>query len=312
MSASPFYTYRQYLIDTYGHRVYRVPINLNFSCPHRRPDGTGGCSFCPTDGAHSMQTPRTADLNAQIQAGITFARERYDVHHFMAYIQAYTGTHANPVQQARQYDTILNAYPFESIAIGTRPDCLPDSTLDLLSNMKSKLDVIIELGIQTIHDDLLERINRGHNWATSENAIHALHQRGIRILAHVILGLPGTTPERDRQTAKKLAQLPLDGVKLHNLHVIKHTPLAEDYRQNPFPLMDEQEYAERLIDFIRHLPPHMTIARIRTDTPADQLIAPQWQLKKGSFLHMVEKQMRREHIQQGDRFHPAPPSGVWP
>lgn len=300
MKTSPFYTYRQYLIDTYGHRVYRVPVNLGWGCPHRHADGSGGCRFCPTDGAHSVQTPKTDDLQEQIQAGVTFARDRYHVEHFMAYIQAYTGTYADPEKQKTQYNAILDAFPFESISIGTRPDCLGEETLAILVELKQKADVIVELGVQTVHDELLARINRGHDWQASLDAITRLHQAGIRVFAHVILGLPGSDEEKDRQTAMTLATLPLDGVKIHNLHVIRNTPLAADYRENPFAVMDEAEYAERLIDFIRHLPPTMAIGRIRTDTSAADLIAPKWHLKKGSFLHLVQTRMQNENSRQGD------------
>jgi radical SAM protein (TIGR01212 family) len=302
MQPTPFYTYRQYLLDTYGHRVYRVPINLGWGCPHRKDDGSGGCSFCPADGAHSVQTPKTDDIREQIQAGISFARDRYHVEHFMAYIQAYTGTYADPKEQERQYRKILEAYPFESMSIGTRPDCLSPQTLELLTTLKEKVDVIVELGIQTMHDDLLQRINRGHNWATSLEAIQRLHHAGIRVFPHVILGLPGSNEAMDRETAITLSRLPLDGVKIHNLHVIRKTPLAEEYTAKPFPVLDEVEYADRLIDFIRHLPPTMAIGRIKTDTPAEELIAPKWHLKKGSFLHLIQTRMQNENLKQGDLF----------
>lgn len=305
MQNAPFYTYRQYLLDTYGHRVYRVPINLGWGCPHRNDDGTGGCSFCPTDGAHSVQTPRTDDVNAQIEAGVTFARDRYHVEHFMAYIQAYTGTYADPSKQQEQYNAILSAYPFESISIGTRPDCLSQQTVEILAGLKKRVDVIVELGIQTIHNDLLLRINRGHDWQTSLSAIHRLHNAGIRVFPHVILGLPDSSEAMDRETAITLAQLPLDGVKIHNLHVIRNTPLAAEYQKTPFPVLDEVEYAERLIDFIRRLPPTMAIGRIKTDTPADALIAPKWHLKKGSFLHLVQTRMQENNQQQGDLYRPS-------
>ncbi len=300
--SSPYYTYKQYLIDTYGHRVYRVPIDLGWGCPNRDDDGAGGCTFCPGDGARGMQITGKIDIDAQVKAGVDFARERYGVEYFMAYIQAYTGTHAGLGEQEVQYRRVLASYPFESFSIGTRPDCLPESTLDLLSEFKQEVDVIVELGVQTIHDATLDRIRRDHHWAESRAAIDALTSRGIRIIAHVILGLPGETPEHYAQTADALAQLPLDGVKIHNLHIIHDTALAKEYRVAPFPLMDEDDYAEELIGFIQHLPPHMAILRINTDTPAEDLIAPHWRLKKGSFIHMVEQRMQTTNRRQGDLF----------
>ncbi|MBT7065045.1 MAG: TIGR01212 family radical SAM protein [Verrucomicrobia bacterium] len=300
--SAPYYSYKQYLIDTYGHRVYRVPVDLGWGCPNRADDGTGGCTFCPGDGARGVQTPITDDIALQVKAGVDFARERYGVDHFMAYIQAFTGTHASLALQEEQYRRVLASYPFESLTIGTRPDSLPLSTLDLLSDLKQDVDVIVELGVQTIHDATLDRLRRGHHWADSLAAIQSLAEQKIRIIAHVILGLPGETPDHFAQTADTLAHLPLDGVKLHNLHVIRGTALADEYRAQPFPLMDEDDYAEELIGFIQRLPPHMAILRIKTDTPADELVAPRWQLKKGSFIHMVEQRMQTTHRRQGDRF----------
>ena len=298
---TPYYSYKQYLIDTYGHRVYRVPVDLGLGCPNRERDGTGGCTFCPGDGVRSMQTPLTSDIDAQVRAGIDFARERYGVEHFMAYIQTYTGTHAPVEEQAVQYRRVLACYPFESITIGTRPDSLSAGSLELLSALKQELDVIIELGVQTIHDRTLERIRRGHGRAESLAAIEALAARDIRVVAHVILGLPGETPQDFAATADALAALPLDGVKIHNLHIIRGTALAAEYAAHPFAVMDEDDYAEELIGFIQRLPPRMAILRINTDTPEEELIAPRWHLRKGTFHHMVQKRMASTGRRQGDR-----------
>ena len=300
-----YYTYKQYLIDTYGHRVYRVPVDLGWGCPNRDDNGAGGCTFCPGDGARGMQITGKVDIEAQVQAGIDFARERYGVDYFMAYIQAFTGTHADLKEQETQYRRVLDAYPFESFTIGTRPDCLPESTLDLLSEFKQEVDVIVELGVQTIHDATLNRIRRGHHWSESLAAIEALTVRGIRVIAHVILGLPGETPEHFADTADTLAQLPLDGIKIHNLHIIRGTALADEYEAHPFPMMDEDDYAEDLIGFIQRLPPRMAILRINTDTPPEDLIAPLWNLKKGSFIHMIEQRMQTTNRRQGDLLPPG-------
>ncbi|NQU39155.1 MAG: TIGR01212 family radical SAM protein [Lentisphaerae bacterium] len=299
---APYYSYKQYLIDTYGHRVYRVPVDLGLGCPNREDDGSGGCTFCPGDGARGVQITGMVDIAAQVKAGVDFARERYGVEFFMAYIQAFTGTHAGLAEQEAQYQRVLDCYPFESLTIGTRPDCLPESTLELLSAFRREVDVIVELGVQTIHDATLDRIRRGHQWAESRAAIDALTARGIRVIAHVILGLPGETPEHFAQTADTLAQLPLDGVKIHNLHIICGTALADEYEATPFPMMDEDDYAEELIGFIQRLPPHMAILRINTDTPPEDLIAPRWHLRKGSFIHMIEQRMKTTDRHHGDWF----------
>ena len=298
----PYYSYKQYLIDCYGHRVYRVPVDLGMGCPNRELDGSGGCTFCPGDGVRSMQTPLTTDIEAQVRAGVDFARARYGVDHFMAYIQTYTGTHAPVAQQASLYRRVLDCTPFESLTIGTRPDSLSLGSLELLSTLKQELDVIVELGVQTIHDRTLTRIRRGHGWAESLAAIEALAAREIRVIAHVILGLPGETSQDFMATAEALARLPVDGVKIHNLHIIRGTALADEYAVAPFAVMDANEYAEELIGFIQRLPPRMAILRINTDTPAEELVAPRWHLRKGTFHHMVQKRMAASGRQQGDLF----------
>jgi radical SAM protein (TIGR01212 family) len=288
------------MVDTYGAPLHRVPIDLGFGCPNRGPDGRGGCAFCAEDGARSRVTGGATSVEAQIFAAVQFARRRYRAEHFMAYVQAFTGTFAPVSEQEAAYEGILKAFPFDSLTIGTRPDCLSGPTLDLLSALRSRIDLWVEVGVQTIHDDTLARINRGHTWAASRLAIEALDRRGIRVAVHVILGLPGESADHFRRTAEALAALPIQGIKIHNLHVLRNTALADAYRRNPFPVWDEAAYAAVLIDFLRRLPPQMAIIRINTDTPEADRIAPGWTLTKGQFLEHVKTEMQGHGWRQGD------------
>jgi radical SAM protein (TIGR01212 family) len=288
-----------------GGTLHRVPIDTGLGCPHRREDGTGGCTFCPADGSRAGYTVGAGTVEEQIRAGIGFARKRYGATRFMAYIQAFTGTFAPASRQRALYRRVLQAFPFEAVSIGTRPDCVPESTLAVLSELQARLDVWVELGVQTVHDATLRRVNRGHDWAASRRAILALAGRGIRVAVHVILGLPGESRAHFRQTADTLAGLPIDAVKIHNLHVVRGTALAAEFRRRPFKVFDEAEYAAVLIDFLRRLPPRVAIMRINTDTPPARLVAPRWREDKGQFRARVIREMRRCRHRQGDLYVPG-------
>jgi len=301
---SPFTTYKRFMIDTYGAALHRVPIDLGLGCPHRKPDGTGGCTFCPPDGSRAGYTRTATSIEAQMRQGIEFARSRYGAKRFMLYIQAFTGTFACVTRQRELYHGLLDSFTFDAVSIGTRPDCLPDATLDLLVELRRRIDVWVELGVQTVHDATLKRVHRGHTWETSRGAILDLHRRGISAAVHVIVGLPGEDTVHFSATADTLAHLPIAGIKIHNLHVIRGTELGEEFLRLPFRTYDELEYAEILIDFIRRLPPTVPVMRINTDTAAEDLIAPCWKMKKGQFRALVEREMRRRGQLQGDLFTP--------
>jgi len=288
------------MIRRYGMPLYRVPIDPGFGCPHREDDGTGGCTFCPADGSRARHTATIESISGQVQAGLAFARRRYKAEGFLAYIQAFTGTHAPPDRLQALLTRILDSYPFTALSVGTRPDCLPGETLDVLAKARARTDLWVELGIQTVHDETLRRIQRGHNWACSQKAIVDIHARGIPVAVHVILGLPGETVDHFRRTAARLGELPLAGIKIHNLHIVRGTGLEAEFREAPFALPDEMEYVEILIDFLRHLPDSLPIMRMLTDTLDRELVAPRWHMDKGAFLALLRRQMEKRGVRQGD------------
>lgn len=308
--AAPYYTFRQCLIDLYGAPLHRVPIDAGFGCPHRGADGLGGCTFCAADGGRARQTQGAVDVAEQVRAGVEFARRRYGATRFMAYVQAFTGTHAPPGEQEALYARILATQPFDAIAIGTRPDCLPEPALERLAALRRRLDVWVELGVQTAHDRTLCRINRGHDWACSRRAIESLAARGLRVAAHLILGLPGETAADMHATAAALAALPVAAVKLHNLHVVRGTALAEEYARAPFPVPNAEAYAALAIGVLRRLPTHVAIMRLCTDTPAQDLVAPRWAIGKPEFLRLLADTMRRAGWRQGDLAAAAEPDAA--
>lgn len=288
------------MLSRYGEALFSIPVNLDFGCPNRDHEGQGGCTFCPEHGARAAQIADATSVEEQIQKALMFAKRRYKAKRFALYIQAYTGTFSSLRTQKQTYKRLLRTYAFDALYIGTRPDCLSDATLEYLSEVNQTCDVVVELGVQSMHDESLVRMNRGHDVTCTRDAIKRLHEKGLRVHAHLILGLQGETPLQWKQSVQKLVELSIDGIKFHNLHIIKNTELAHQYQEAPFPLLGEYAYAEVLIDLLRFIPSTIPIIRLSTDTPQKELIAPKWQMEKGHFSEYIIKTMRYRGIEQGD------------
>ncbi len=307
---SPYRQYKDYMTERYGAPLFRVPIDFNLGCPNREADGSGGCTFCNVRGSKAVQTLGKQTVEEQMKEAIRFARDRYGAKKYMAYIQAFSATFGE--RQQPMYLDLLDAFDFTAVSIGTRPDCLTPQAYDFLVELNKHIEVWVELGVQTVHDKTLERINRGHDWASSERAIKTLHDLGLKVAVHAILGLPGEAAADFRQTADTLAALPIDAVKIHNLHIEKGTTLALEHALAPIPTLMEYDFAEHLMDFIRRMPPHIPIMRLTTDTLDDDLIAPKWHMAKGQFKDYVIQQMTCREWRQGDLFgNLKPETGNW-
>lgn len=296
----PYLSHKEAMKQRYGEALFRIPVDVDFGCPNRHSDGSGGCSFCPEHGARAAQIGGAANVEEQIQKALSFAKRRYNAKRFALYVQAYTGTFASIIRQKEIYEHLLNLYAFDAIYIGTRPDCLSEATLDYLQTLNQTIDVVVELGVQSLHDASLVHINRGHDAACSLHAIARLKERGIGVYAHLIIGLPGEDKTSWLQTLQGVVDAGIEGIKFHNLHIIRNTALAREFEENPFVLLSEYEYAEALIDLLRHVPSHMPILRLATDTPHQELIAPKWHMAKGQFGEYVVQTMRYRGIKQGD------------
>lgn len=239
-------------------------------------------------------------IEDQIERAMEFARGRYGAKGFAAYVQAYTATFA-PVSKFReQMLRILSRYPFDALHLGTRPDCLPSSTLDYLQVLAQEVDLWVELGLQTIHDKTLSFIQRGHDWECSLKGIEKLKERDLQVVSHLILGLPGESREDMLETARVMGELPLDGIKVHNLHIIRGTEMERQHAEKPFRMIDELEYVDLLSEVLRLLPSDLPIMRITTDTPSRDLIAPHWSLEKGQIKEMLIQNMVQLGVEQGD------------
>ncbi len=280
------------MIKEYGEALYSITVDLDLGCPNRDENGNGGCSFCPTHGARSAQSMDANSVEEQIKVGIAFAKKRYKAKRFMLYIQAYTGTFTTLSKQKETYSKLLKLYDFDAISIGTRPDCLNTQTLEYLRDLNSKIDVSVDLGVQTLNDKTLLDINRGHDSKSSIEAIKKLQKYGIKVYTHVIVGFEGESRADWSNTVQKLVDLKVDGFKIHNLHIIKNTALHVKYKKKMFKTYDEYEYAEELIHLLRLIPLNIPILRIATDTPNKDLIAPKWQMSKGEFGEYVKETLQ--------------------
>lgn len=286
----------------FGCRVQRISVDAGFSCPNR--DGSldsGGCIFCGGSGSGSYGIRRDLTIAGQIEDGKEVMRRKYKAQRFMAYFQAYSNTYA-PVGQLRAlYAEALTVFDVVGLIIATRPDCLSGEALDYLHELAHQTYLWLELGVQSIHDRTLTLINRRHDHACSVDAIRRSKSRGLRVCAHVILGLPGETREETLAMAGELNRLGVDGVKLHLLHVMKGTRLAEMYGRGEIQLLGRDEYAGLVCDFLELLDPRILVHRLTGDGGHDNLVAPLWSLKKFEILNLIDAEMERRGTRQGSK-----------
>jgi radical SAM protein (TIGR01212 family) len=310
-----YYPFSRFLRERFGRRVYRVTIDAGFTCPN--VDGTvttGGCVFCDNRSfSPNRRLPRTS-VRAQVERGVLLLGKRYHADRFLAYFQAATNTHALVERLRRLYDEALDHPQVVGLAIGTRPDSVPDPVLDLLQEYARERYVCLELGLQSIHDRSLEWMNRGHDYAAFRDAVRRCQGRGLDLCIHVILGLPGETHADMMATADALAALPVHGVKIHNLHVVRKTPLEEMYRRGAVRMLERDEYVRLVCDFLERLPLTMVIHRLNGDAPPDYLVAPKWCAEKPALLEAIAAELSRRDSWQGKQCHPgaAPPPARMP
>lgn len=296
-----YYSYRFRLRELFGHRVQKVSLDAGFTCPN--VDGTvakGGCTFCDNRSfSPSRRLPR-ADIRGQIDQSLARMRVRYaDCDHFLAYFQPATNTYA-PVDRLRDlYEQALEHPQVVGLAIGTRPDCVPEEVIALLNEFGERSYVSVEYGMQTIHDRSLDWMNRGCHHDAMIDAMRRSQDRRFEISAHAILGLPGESHDDMLATARELARLNVDGVKLHNLYCVKNTKLADQLATGEVTLMGQDDYVRTVVDFMELLPPTMVIERISGDAPPDYFIGPEWCLNKGAVKREIDAEFERRDTWQG-------------
>ncbi|MEO1524092.1 MAG: TIGR01212 family radical SAM protein [Planctomycetota bacterium] len=289
----------------FGGRIQRVSIDAGFTCPN--VDGAvarGGCNFCDNRSFSPSRRVRLKRVSEQLQRGIESVRHRYkQVQGFLAYFQPATNTYA-PVDQLEEvFRLALKEHPdIVGLAIGTRPDCVPDAVLELFETLAKEHYVSVEYGMQTMHQPGLDWMNRAHTHDHMINAIERSRDRGFECCVHIILGIPGETHEMMMQTADEVAKLRCDAVKLHNLYAVEGTPLGEQVRVGELEMMERDAYVQTVVDFLERLPPEMVIERISGEAPAGYLIAPAWCAEKSKLKLDIENEFHRRGTRQGNRF----------
>jgi radical SAM protein (TIGR01212 family) len=289
-----------HLRQTFGCRVHKVSIDAGFTCPNR--DGgvaVGGCIYC--NNASFSPGNKRLSVTDQLEQGKLVLRRRYGATKFIAYFQAYTNTYRDIEHLKRLYDEALACEDIVGLSIGTRPDCVADDVLDLLADYASRTYLWLELGLESGHDQTLALLNRGHTVDAFNDAVSRAQLRNLRLCAHIILGLPGETTDDMRETIQHLADLRLDAVKLHHLHVVQHTVLEKMYQRGEVPLLSLDDYAALVVDCLEYLPPEMIIMRLMGDAPRAMLDAPTWSQDKQSVLQCIERELQRRDTYQGKR-----------
>jgi uncharacterized protein len=293
--------YSGYLRERFGERVQKIAIDAAMNCPNR--DGTissSGCIFCDHRGAGTGQMlDKGMTPTEQIIRAKQFLSRRYGAGKFIAYLQSFTNTYGPIDRLERLYNEVLSSPDMVGLAVGTRPDCVDDSILDLLSTYKKKYMVWLEYGLQSAHDVTLARINRGHDAACFEKYAKAAACRGLEVCAHVILGLPGETPEMMLETARFLSRCAIHGVKIHLLYVTKGTALEKLYINGGLRCLEQREYVDLVVRFLELLPECFVIQRLTGDPSAAELAAPQWAVEKNTTLSLIRRELEARDTWQG-------------
>ncbi len=304
MRKKAFRLYSTYLKQRFGGRVHKISIDAGFGCPNREGGrDSHGCLFCDPGGSGSVGMERNEPIPVQIERAKEIMSRKYRARYFIAYFQPFSNTFA-PVEVLRDcYDQALAVDDVVGLAVGTRPDCLPEDVLDLLAEYHRQTYFWLELGLQTIHNPSLDFLRRGHDYQCFLDAYQQAKERGIRVCVHLILGLPGESREDMLATAEEMARLKIDGVKLHLLHVLEGTPLGELYQQGQIEMFEMQEYVELAVDVIERLHPDTLIQRLTGDGPRHILLAPLWSMNKWEVLNAIDAELVRRGSVQGEKYH---------
>lgn len=301
-----YYSLNSYLKNTFGTKVYKLALNGGMTCPNR--DGTvgvGGCIFCSEGGSGDFASCAVDSIARQIAAAKEKVARKMPADEcgkYIAYFQAFTNTYA-PVSYLKNiFSEALSQPDIVALSIATRPDCLGDDVLDLLSELNQQKPVWVELGLQTIHAETATYIRRGYDLACFDRAVVALKSRGLQVIVHVILGLPGEDKEKMLQTVRYVGACGADGIKLQLLHVLEHTDLALDYATGKVPVMEQDAYIDLVIDCLEVLPPSMVIHRLTGDGPKNILIAPLWSANKRAVRNALSRRLEERDSWQGRLF----------
>jgi len=312
--------YSAYLKNKFGVKVYKITLDAGFYCPNRdggkdialNPamclnDENGqplrGCIFCDDGGSFSQAHSNKLSIEEQLEIGAKTLSERFKAKKFMSYFQAYSNTYKPVGELEKIYSSSLKHPDIIGLSIGTRPDCVDEEKLKLISGYKDDYYTWIEYGLQSVHNKTLKLINRGHDYECFLRAYEMSKNVGLNVCAHVILGLPGENKDDMLKTAEKLAELNIDGVKIHMLCALEGTKLSKMYEQDKISFMSEEEYVDLVCDFLEILPPETTIHRLAGNGLRTELVAPRWIQKKMDALNKIDRELERRNSFQGSNLY---------
>jgi radical SAM protein (TIGR01212 family) len=287
-------TFGQAMLHRYGERVHKIAIDADFTCPNRDGSkGRGGCTFC-NNVSFSPNGRQPPGIVEQLAAGRQVIRKRTGARKYLAYFQAYTNTYADIESLRALYDQALAEPDVIGLAVGTRPDCAPAPVLDLLAGYQQQgHEIWLELGLQSSFDESLRRVNRGHGFAEYKTALLAARKRGLQVCTHLIIGLPGETKLHCNVTLERVLQLGVDGLKLHPLHVVKGTQLANEWRRGEYQPLLLDEYIDIAADLIRHTPPEVIYHRVTATASKKILLAPDWCSQKWLVINRITDALKQ-------------------
>ena len=293
-------TFGQALLRRHGERVHKLSLNAGFSCPTRDGSkGIGGCTFC-NNAAFNHHAYRPPGMEAQFESGRRVIGSTTKARKFIAYFQAYTNTYAEVDALRVLYEQALHDHDVIGLAVGTRPDCITPQALDLLAEYRARgYDVWLELGLQSAFDETLARVRRGHGFAEYVAAVRAAQQRELQICTHLIIGLPGETRDHALETVRRVMAEGVDGLKLHPLHVVKHTYLAKQWRAGEYRPWEAEEYIETALDLLEIIPTPIVMHRVTATAPREVLLAPAWCSRKWPVINAIVAEFERRGTRQG-------------
>ncbi|MEQ6389774.1 TIGR01212 family radical SAM protein [Bacillaceae bacterium S4-13-58] len=298
-----YHSWNYHLKQTFGHKVFKISLDGRFDCPNR--DGTvayGGCTFCSASGSGDFAGNRSEDLETQFHTIKNQMHKKRKDGKYMAYFQAFTNTHA-PVDVLREkYEAVLKQENVVGLSIATRPDCLPDDVVEYLAELNERTYLWVELGLQTIHQETANLINRAHDLECYLKGVEKLRKHNIRICSHIINGLPGENREMMMETAKTVSQMDVQGIKIHLLHLLKGTPMVKQYEKGILEFLSKDEYIDLVVDQLEILPPEMIIHRITGDGPPELMIGPMWSLNKWEVLNGIDGELIKRDSWQGKHY----------
>lgn len=298
-----FYSFSDYLLNTFGKKVYKISLSAGFSCPNRDGKiGTKGCIFCSEGGSGDFSCNLLQGTDIAIENAKLKVKNKTNENSFIAYFQSFTNTYAPKEKLEALFTPIIQREDIVALAIATRPDCLPNDVVDLLSKLNKIKPVIIELGLQTIHENSAKLINRGYTLPVFEDALLRLKAVNLHTVVHLIVGIPGESKEMIFQTAEYIARSEADGIKLHLLHVLKNTELEKMYNSGQFRTLEKQEYIELVANIIERMPKNKVIHRLTGDAPKNLLVAPLWSADKKDVLNSINKYFNENNVIQGKKY----------